>query len=55
MFKCMPNVQDTIKKITYQTKNQGDFDLNERRHLTDANTETTQILKLSKKDFKLPS
>lgn len=43
------------KKITCQTKNQGDFDLNERRHLTDANTETTQILKLSKKDFKLPS
>ena len=37
------------------TKSQGDFDLSEKRHLTDANTEMTWILKFSKKDFKPPS
>lgn len=51
MINCIPNVQDTMK-ITYQTKNQGNFNLNEKKKLTDTNTETTQILKLSEKDFK---
>lgn len=30
MINCIPNVQDTMK-ITYQTKNQGNFNLNEKK------------------------
>lgn len=40
------------QKITGHTKNEEDLKLNAKRQLLDANTEKTEMLKLSDKDFK---
>lgn len=39
-------------EINHNTKNQENLNLNEKRQITDANTNMMQLLKLSDSDFK---
>ena len=48
----MPFLPHPIQGTCYHTKNQENNNLNEKRQSIDANTEMTQILELTDKDFK---
>lgn len=45
------NVQDIILKITNHSKNQANHNMNQKTQSTDANTNMSQVLEGSKKNF----